>query len=863
MKTRFNLVACVATILAIMFCFGFVSCKDNAEPEIIYVALGAEDKVLDSPTKTITITSKEAVSWSLVGGNDKDADKNNDTSYNAIDKLAIVSKTDKELVLKLADNYNPSEETTLRIFGTLISDNYRYGFVDIKAMPYAELSISSEDYVEGEFIVGDTATINANLINSDAVPAWTVVPEDVISLSMPKGKTITITAEKKGTAVLTATAGDVVASFNITVDIDYATLELTSLPWSVELPIMGTEGALTYTTSGNGHKNWGSMSGTANYAGFGFDGEFIYAVEDESELYHDKAGLFFNYYAGGETEVGCSISENANADLRGYMTVFGTSLPTGKKSVKVTIKAANMPENDNVAQLAICTPEKYVLASEVLTDEVKDYVFYVDPNDTFWVINNGPKNSFMGIYAISAEESDENPIVQTPSITSVAVTIPAQVQVGQMTQATATVAVKYAAAKTVTWSSADESIATVVADTGVVTGVAAGTVKITATSTVDSTKYAEAEIEVITGELKPQVGETYTWDIKDYATSFSQGDPIADDASNDTFLSWTGVKYHSDGYGVTCTGTYSIKVAGDVVVSIVGSVHSSGTFAVVDAAGNAIASGSTKTSTDKTPFAFIYKGEATTLTISFAGTNYLGTVEVKPWTDEVAKVVSVSIDETKELAIGAATKLSPTVIAQYFADPSLTWTTSNEAVATVDESGIVNGVSAGTATITATSVNNPEIKATCEVTVTAATVVINTNTFDFTKGIENIVAEEDATKGLILTGSGFQDATNYGAKNAGTATFDVTGPALITFYPTYKMEGTVTLYATGDTTTPLADATISTGGNDAKIPKAGTGEAQDPLLYAKSVMYTGEAATLDLAIAGSNVYFWKIVVNQF
>ena len=41
MKTRFNLVACVATILAIMFCFGFVSCKDNAEPKINYVALGA------------------------------------------------------------------------------------------------------------------------------------------------------------------------------------------------------------------------------------------------------------------------------------------------------------------------------------------------------------------------------------------------------------------------------------------------------------------------------------------------------------------------------------------------------------------------------------------------------------------------------------------------------------------------------------------------------------------------------------------------------------------------------------------------------------------------------------------------------
>ena len=51
-------------------------------------------------------------------------------------------------------------------------------------------------------------------------------------------------------------------------------------------------------------------------------------------------------------------------------------------------------------------------------------------------------------------------------------------------------------------------------------------------------------------------------------------------------------------------------------------------------------------------------------------------------------------------------------------DKSVEWTTSDEAVATVSDEGVVTGVGAGTATITVSSVANPDVKATCEVTVT-------------------------------------------------------------------------------------------------------------------------------------------------
>jgi len=49
-------------------------------------------------------------------------------------------------------------------------------------------------------------------------------------------------------------------------------------------------------------------------------------------------------------------------------------------------------------------------------------------------------------------------------------------------------------------------------------------------------------------------------------------------------------------------------------------------------------------------------------------------------------------------------------------DKSVTWTTSDPSIATVDENGVVNLVGVGTATITAASNVNPQIQATCQVT---------------------------------------------------------------------------------------------------------------------------------------------------
>ncbi|MCM1029590.1 MAG: C10 family peptidase [Pseudoflavonifractor sp.] len=71
---------------------------------------------------------------------------------------------------------------------------------------------------------------------------------------------------------------------------------------------------------------------------------------------------------------------------------------------------------------------------------------------------------------------------------------------------------------------------------------------------------------------------------------------------------------------------------------------------------------------------------------------------------------------TLELNEKAAKKLSATISPTNVTDKSVAWISSDESVATVDNSGLVTAIKEGSATITATSANR--LIATCEVTVT-------------------------------------------------------------------------------------------------------------------------------------------------
>ena len=86
-------------------------------------------------------------------------------------------------------------------------------------------------------------------------------------------------------------------------------------------------------------------------------------------------------------------------------------------------------------------------------------------------------------------------------------------------------------------------------------------------------------------------------------------------------------------------------------------------------------------------------------------------------------VESVTLDKTTAtIEVDEALQLKATVLPTDAANKNVVWTSSNTSVATVSAEGVVTGLTVGTTTITATSDDNSEIKATCEITVEPITV---------------------------------------------------------------------------------------------------------------------------------------------
>ena len=83
-------------------------------------------------------------------------------------------------------------------------------------------------------------------------------------------------------------------------------------------------------------------------------------------------------------------------------------------------------------------------------------------------------------------------------------------------------------------------------------------------------------------------------------------------------------------------------------------------------------------------------------------------------------VSSVSLNkESISLTVGASETLTATVNPTNATNPAITWSSTNETVATVTANGEVKGISAGEATITATSMDDNTKIGSCEVKITA------------------------------------------------------------------------------------------------------------------------------------------------
>ncbi|MGQ0643083.1 MAG: Ig-like domain-containing protein, partial [Gemmatimonadaceae bacterium] len=240
-----------------------------------------------------------------------------------------------------------------------------------------------------------------------------------------------------------------------------------------------------------------------------------------------------------------------------------------------------------------------------------------------------------------------------PAVVSIVVT-PANpsVVVGDVAQLVANVTVVSGAATTVTWTTSNATIATV-APNGQVTGVAAGTATITAISTFDTTKRGGVSLTV---NPRPAV------------SSVTVSSPHA------ALI-----------VGTTAQMTATVAAVGGASTAVVWSSGATG-VATISATGVVTA---------------VATGNATiTATSVFDGTKQ-GSISLR--VDAAAIVNSVTVAPgTLSLAVGAAGQLAATVSTGNNASQQVTWSSSNAAFATVDQTGKVTAVAAGTATIRAT-----------------------------------------------------------------------------------------------------------------------------------------------------------------
>lgn len=105
------------------------------------------------------------------------------------------------------------------------------------------------------------------------------------------------------------------------------------------------------------------------------------------------------------------------------------------------------------------------------------------------------------------------------------------------------------------------------------------------------------------------------------------------------------------------------------------------------------------------------------------------------YTAEDVHPTSVSVSPTTaSVDMGSTVQLTETVLPSNATNKSVTWSSSNTSVATVNSSGLVTGISAGNATITVTTVDGSKT-ATCAITVTPVVLTdyVQTNSLEVGK----------------------------------------------------------------------------------------------------------------------------------
>ncbi len=188
-------------------------------------------------------------------------------------------------------------------------------------------------------------------------------------------------------------------------------------------------------------------------------------------------------------------------------------------------------------------------------------------------------------------------------------------------------------------------------------------------------------------------------------------------------------------------------------------------------------------------------------------------------------------------------QLTATVNPDDTTDPTVTWSSSNSAIASVDANGLVTAVGQGTATITATC---QQVSATCAVTVNKHQQTITWNqTFDGLYDNDQVTLNATASSGLEVTYAIIQ---GQGSIEGGVLSFTEAGDFQITANQSgnYKYDAAPTVTKSFNVTAGLADIMadgLSISGRTILNPAGAKVEVYNIL---GSKVYSGNDASMDL-----------------
>ncbi len=329
----------------------------------------------------------------------------------------------------------------------------------------------------------------------------------------------------------------------------------------------------------------------------------------------------------------------------------------------------------------------------------------------FWVFGQEDQDIYDMIY----ENYYTDPKI---SVTGISFPSPSKVMYyGDTEQLSVNFSPANATRKGVFWSSDNENVATV-SETGLITTIKVGDATISAT-TVDGKKIAQTVITVLSDEPN---NISYN---KPATASSIEGNSSARAASNvvdgNTSTRWAsvekedpqwitidlGAKYNIDRVKIYWEGAYAsdykIQVSPDnaswtTLKTITGNTTLTNDFANLSGLGNFIRIYGTARVTEWGYSIFELKVYGTPVNY-----NLVTELIVSPEADEII------INETKQLSVE--------VLPSNATNKTVTWSSGNTAVATVNANGLVTAVSAGTAQITATSNDNSDISDASTITV--------------------------------------------------------------------------------------------------------------------------------------------------